>query len=85
MDDNPKAHDKFRQEIEDLKEQLLKMAGLAEAALDQSIKALLTHDSDLAREVIQGDRPLTTWRRNLTRPVCASWPSINRWPLTCVR
>ena len=65
MNDNPKAHDKFRQEIEDLKEQLLKMAGLAEAALDQSIKALLTHDSDLAREVIQGDKAINDLEEEL--------------------
>ncbi len=38
-----------------LKEQLMKMAGLAEAALDRSITALMTRDADLAREVIKGD------------------------------
>jgi phosphate transport system protein len=65
MADKPRAHDKFRQEIEDLKEQLLKMAGLAEAALDQSIKALLNRDSDLAREVIQGDKAINDLEEEL--------------------
>ena len=53
-----KSLDKFRQELEDLKEQLLKLAGLAEAALDQSIKAFLARDYNLAREVIRGDKAI---------------------------
>ncbi|MEJ2070725.1 MAG: phosphate signaling complex protein PhoU [Syntrophobacterales bacterium] len=65
MDDNPKAYDKFRQEIEDLKEQLFKMATLAEAALDQSVTALLTRDSDLAREVIHGDKAINDLEEQL--------------------
>ena len=65
MDEKPKAYDKFRQEIEDLKDQLLKMAGLAEAALNQVIKALLTRDSDLAREVIHGDKAINDLEEEL--------------------
>jgi len=65
MADNPKGYDKFRQEIEDLKEQLLKMAGLAEAALNQSVKALLNRDSDLAREVIHGDKAINDLEEEL--------------------
>ncbi len=56
MDEKLKALDRFRQELEDLKEQLLKLAGLAEAALDQSIKAFLARDYKLAKEVIRGDK-----------------------------
>ncbi len=65
MDDKPKALDRFRGEIEDLKEQLLKMAGLSEAALDRSVKALLTRDSDLAREVIKGDKAINDLEEEL--------------------
>jgi phosphate transport system protein len=65
MDDNPKAYDKFRQEIKDLKERLLKMAVLAEAALDQSVKALLTRNSILAREVIRGDKAINDLEEEL--------------------
>jgi phosphate transport system protein len=65
MDEKPRAYDKFRWEIEDLKERLHKMAGLAEAALDQSIKALLTRDSNLAREVIQGDKAINDLEEEL--------------------
>lgn len=65
MDEKPKAYDKFRREIEDLKEQLLKMALLAEAALDQSIKALMARDPDLARQVIQGDKAINDLEEEL--------------------
>lgn len=65
MDEKPKAYDKFRREIENLKEQLLKMALLAEAALDQSIKALSARDPDLARQVIQGDKTINDLEEEL--------------------
>jgi|UniRef100_A0A7C3Z0U6 phosphate transport system protein len=58
MDEKGKAPDKFRRELEDLKERLLKMALLAEEALDRSIKALMTRDASLAREVIRGDKAI---------------------------
>lgn len=65
MDEKPKAYDKFRREIEDLKEQLLKLAVLAETALDQSVKALMTRDSSLAREVIRGDKAINDLEEEL--------------------
>lgn len=65
MDEKLKALDKFRRELEDLKEQLLKLAGLAEAALDQSIKALMTRDPHLAREVIRGDKAINDLEEEL--------------------
>ena len=55
MDEKLMPKDKFHRDIEGLKEQLMKMAALAEAALDRSITALMTRDADLAREVIKGD------------------------------
>ena len=55
MDEKLMPKDKFRRDIAGLKEQLMKMAALAEAALDRSITALMTRDADLAREVIKGD------------------------------
>ena len=55
MDEKLMPKDKFRRDIEGLKEQLMKLAALAEAALDRSITALMTRDADLAREVIKGD------------------------------
>jgi len=47
--------DKFHRELEDLKARLLKLAHLAEAAIQRSIAAFLDQDRDLAKEVITGD------------------------------
>lgn len=58
MEEQRKARDKFHRELEDLKAELLKLAGLAETALDRSLKALKTRDPDLAREVIRGDKAI---------------------------
>jgi phosphate transport system protein len=65
MDEKLKAPDKFRRELNDLKEQLLKLAVLAEAALDQSIKALMSRDPNLAREVIRGDKAINDLEEGL--------------------
>ncbi len=58
MEERPKGYDKFHRELEDLKEQLHNLALMAEAALNQSLKALMTRDSNLAREVIKGDKAI---------------------------
>lgn len=65
MDEKIKSPDKFRRELEDLKEQLLKLAALAEEALDRSIKALMTRDPNLAREVIRGDKAINDLEEEL--------------------
>jgi phosphate transport system protein len=65
MDEKLKAPDKFRRELENLKEQLRKLAGLAEAALDNGIKALMSRDPNLAREVIQGDKTINNLEEEL--------------------
>lgn len=45
----------FDQELEELKQNLLRMATLAETAVDKSIESVMTRDSELAREVIIDD------------------------------
>ena len=65
MDEKVKAPDKFRRELDKLKELLLKMAVLAESALDRSIKALMTRDPNLAREVIRGDKVINDLEEEL--------------------
>lgn len=65
MEEKPKAPDKFRRELEDLKEQLLKMALMAEQALDKSIKALMARDTDLAQEVVRGDKAINDLEEEL--------------------
>src|SRR5256884_589609 len=48
----------FEQEIAALKETLLTMASLAEAAVNKAIKALVERDDDLARAVKEEDNPI---------------------------
>jgi phosphate transport system protein len=52
--------DKFHRELKALKEELLKLARLAETALTKSVTALLRRDADLAREVIAGDQVINS-------------------------
>jgi phosphate transport system protein len=48
----------FDQELEDLKQELLRMAGLAEQSVAQALKALTQRDDALARSVIENDAAL---------------------------
>jgi phosphate transport system protein len=48
--------DKFRQDLADLKDKLLKLAQLAEEAISASVSAFLKRDRDRARAVLAGDR-----------------------------
>jgi len=54
----PQRH--FDEELADLKSKLLRMAGLAEDQIDKALTALVTRDSDLAREVIERDHQVNT-------------------------
>lgn len=49
------THRHFHEELADVRERLLAMAGAAEGALGQSLDALLRHDPRLAEAVIAGD------------------------------
>ena len=46
----------FVRQLEEVKEDLLGMAGLVEAAIQDSFNALITRSSGLARRVLEGDR-----------------------------
>jgi phosphate transport system protein len=46
---------KFSRDLEALKGNLMELARLAAAAMEQSVRAVLTRDGDLARRVIAGD------------------------------
>lgn len=50
----------FDDELADLKTTLLRMAGLAEDQIDKALTALVTRDSDLARQVIERDHQVNT-------------------------
>ena len=42
-------------EVQNLKEELVRMAGLAEAAIGSAVKALVSRDAEMARQVIASD------------------------------
>jgi phosphate transport system protein len=45
----------FQQELQELKESLLKMAGLVEGAIGDAVQSLVKRDSDLARKTFEGE------------------------------
>ncbi len=45
----------FDKELNELKEELLKMSGLVESAVDGAARALKGREADLARKIIEGD------------------------------
>ncbi len=47
-------------ELRRLKEELVRMASLAEESIGQAVKALVTRDADLARQVIEGDKEINS-------------------------
>jgi len=55
LKEDKKMERQFDQELNDLKENLLKMASLAEEAIAKSIKALVERDSNLAQKIIDQD------------------------------
>jgi len=52
------GHRHFQEDLDDLKERLVGMAGLAEERVSLAVQALLTRDVEKAQEVVDGDRDL---------------------------
>jgi phosphate transport system protein len=50
----------FHQELKELKEDLLKMSSLVEAAIHSAVSALVSRDSHLAEKTIKGDENINT-------------------------
>jgi phosphate transport system protein len=55
----------FEQELEELKQKLLTMAGQAESNVTRAIKALVDRDDDLARRVKQDDSILDAFEKEI--------------------
>lgn len=53
-------HRHFDDELQSLKEQILRMGGLAEEQVQGALRALVERDSDLARKIIENDRQVNT-------------------------
>ena len=51
---------KFSRDLATVREDLMELAGLSAAAMEQSVRAVLTRDKDLARQVILGDAAINS-------------------------
>lgn len=60
-------HRQFEEDLEQLKQAILVMAGLVESSLSDAAKALTTQDSDLAEEVIRRDDEIDQWELEVDR------------------
>jgi phosphate transport system protein len=58
VSDSQKVQNKFRQDLDGLKQKLLQLAEMAERAIDQSVAALWTRHQEIARQVIAGDKAI---------------------------
>ncbi len=52
---------KFDQQLDDLKQELLKMGGAVEESIAQAVKALVERDDALVQEVIAGGKRIDDW------------------------
>jgi phosphate transport system protein len=58
---------RFSRDLEALQDNLMELANLAVAAMEQSIQAVLTRDGDLARRVILGDTAVNSLEETIDR------------------
>ena len=58
---------KFSRSLATVRDDLMELAGLAAAAMEQSFKAVLTRDGDLARQVILGDEAVNSLEEAIDR------------------
>ncbi len=59
------ARTEFDRELEQLHLELIRMGGMIEAAIDQSIQALEKHDQTLAAKVVSGDKDIDNMERDI--------------------
>ena len=76
---------KFQQSLDDLKERLLEMAGLAEQAIQPIHRGPIAHATRPSGQagLPQVSRPSTGWSERSTRWRWTCWRWSSRWPLTC--
>ena len=51
----------YEEELKTLKEEILKMGGVIEEMIAQSMKALVERESNIARQVLERDPEATGW------------------------
>ncbi|HMK31703.1 MAG TPA: phosphate signaling complex protein PhoU [Terriglobales bacterium] len=56
---------RFHQELDDLKDKLLRMGGLAEQAIERAVEAYRRRDSSLCNKVLEGERTINLMEREI--------------------
>jgi phosphate transport system protein len=63
LEERSQVKAKFSRNLATVRDDLMELASLAATALEQSVKAVLTRDADLARQVILGDLAVNSLRQ----------------------
>ena len=67
LEERSQVKAKFSRNLVTVRDDLMELAGLAAAAMEQSVKAVLTRDADLARRVITGDLAVNSLEEAIDR------------------
>jgi phosphate transport system protein len=67
MEERSRVKAKFFRDLSTVLDSLMELASLAAAAMEQSVRAVLTRDADLARQVIAGDGALNSLEEAVDR------------------
>jgi phosphate transport system protein len=67
MEERSRVKAKFFRDLSTVQDSLMELASLAAAAMEQSVRAVLTRDADLARQVIAGDGALNSLEEAVDR------------------
>jgi phosphate transport system protein len=67
LEEKSRVKAKFSRDLDTVKDSLMELANLAATAMEQSVKAVLTRDGDLARQVILGDKAVNSLEETIDR------------------
>jgi phosphate transport system protein len=67
LEEKSQVKAKFSRNLATVRDDLMELAGLAATAMEQSVKAVLTRDGDLARKVIVGDLAVNSLEEAIDR------------------
>lgn len=67
MEERSQVKAKFSRNLAAVRDDLMELASLAATAMEQSVKAVLTRDADLARKVIAGDAAINSLEEAIDR------------------
>jgi phosphate transport system protein len=67
LEEKSRVKAKFSRDLDTVKDSLMELAKLAATAMEQSVRAVLTRDGDLARQVILGDAAVNSLEETIDR------------------